>query len=115
MIAAFLAALAVCAAPYEEGQLLTYQGTFQPVKVEKPDAGKAFELSLLIGPTADGSTTVYWLLSDSGRDPIPWAERFNSFSWSRESKTIEGPIPSFLYEHGTGKTRVNIAPPLPLF
>jgi peroxiredoxin len=114
MLAPLLATMVLLAAPYEEGQLLTYKGTFQPVKLDRPDAGKTFELSLLIGPAVDGSTTVYWVLSDSGRDPIPWAERFDKLTWSRDAKTIDGPIPGFLYDHVSGKTRVNIAPPLPL-
>jgi hypothetical protein len=28
---------------------------------------------------------------------------------------MEGPLPGFMYEHITGKTRVNVAPPLPVF
>src|SRR5687768_950009 len=115
MLASLLATFVLLAAPYDEGQLLTYKGTLEPVKVDKPDAGKAFELTLLIGSTADGATTVFWLLGDSGHHPIPWAERFEKLAWSREAKSIEGPIPGFLYEHVTGKTRVNVAPPLPLF
>jgi hypothetical protein len=114
MMLSLLAALAL-SAPLEEGAVLTYKGTFQPVKVERPEAGKAFELTLLVGPTSDGATAFFWLLGDSGRNPIPWAERFDRLAWQREAKSIEGPIPNFLYEHTTGKTRVNIAPPLPLF
>jgi hypothetical protein len=115
MLAPVLATLVLLVAPYEEGQLLTYKGSFQPVKLDRPDAGKTFELNLLIGPTADGVTSVAWMLSDSGRDPIPWAERFDKLAWTRDAKTIAGPIPGFLYDHVTSKTRVNIAPPLPLF
>jgi len=110
-----LAGVALAAAPYEEGTLLTYRGSFQPVKLERPDAGKSFELSVLIGRTTDDATEVYWLLADTGRNPIPWSERWGKLAWSRDKKTIEGPIPGFLYEHVSGKTPVNIAPPLPLF
>lgn len=106
--------MVLLAAPYDEGQLLIYKGTFQPVKLDKPDAGKTFELNLLVGRTGDGTTSVAWVLSDAGHDPIPWAERFDKLAWAREAKTIDGPIPGFLYDHVSGKTRVNIAPPLPL-
>ena len=114
MLAPILATIVLLAAPYEEGQLLTYKGTFQPVKLDRPEAGKAFELTLLVGPTEDSATAVYWLVGDSGRDPIPWSERFDKLAWSRDAKTIDGPIPGFLYDHVSGETRVNIALPLPL-
>jgi hypothetical protein len=114
MLAPILTTMVLLAAPYDEGQLITYKGTFQPVKLDRPDAGKTFELNLLVGSTADGATSVYWLLGDSGRDPIPWAERFDKLAWARDAKTIDGPIPGFLYDHVSGKTRVNIALPLPL-
>jgi len=115
MLAPFLTTLVLLAAPHEEGELLTYKGTFLPVKLDRPDAGKSFELTLLIGKSEDGDATVTWLLNDSGRDPIPWVERFDKLAWSRDKNTIDGPLPGFLYDHVSGETRVNIAPPLPLF
>lgn len=115
MLASVLAILALTAGPYGDGQLLTYRGTFQPVKDDMPDAGKSFELTLLFGPAADGSVSVFWLLDDSGRNPIPWTERFDRVVWSHDAKTIDGPLPGFSFDHASGKTRVNIAPPLPAF
>lgn len=115
MLTPFLAAVVLMAAPYDEGQLLTYKGTFQPVRVDQPEAGKTLELTLLIGQAAEGATSVHWLLTDSGLHSIPWADRFDKFAWSREEKSIEGQIPGFLFDHTSGETRVNIAPPLPLF
>ena len=115
MIASLLATLALLTAPYEKGQVLTYQGSFLPVKTERPDAGKSFELTLVVGENNGDATRVYWLLGDSGRSSIPWAERFDKLDWSREARTIDGPIPGFVYDHVSSKTRVNIALPLPLF
>lgn len=115
MLASLLAIIALTANPYQEGEVLTYKGSFLPVKDDRPDAGKTFELTLLVGKSAGDATQVCWLLNDEGGDPIPWTERFDRLAWSEDAKTIAGPIPGFLYDHVTGKTRVNIAPPLPLF
>ncbi len=110
-----LAATFFFAATYEEGTVLTYRGSFQPVKVDRPEEGKSFELTLVIGAATDAGTPVFWLLEDSGSNPIAWQDRFGTFTWQREKRVLEGTIPGFLFAHTTGKTRVNLAPPLPLF
>jgi hypothetical protein len=117
MVASLSLALAVAflGHPLEEGTLHTYRGSFQAVKVDQPSAGKSFELTLLVGPSENGVTDVYWHLADSSGKPIPWNERWGRVKWSPKKRTIEGETPSFPFEHPSGTTRVNIAIPLPLF
>jgi peroxiredoxin len=108
-------ALGLLAAPYDEATLLTYRGSFLPVKVDQAQAGKSFELTLLVGPTRDGAATIHWYLTDSLGTPIAWHKRFGTLRWSTTPRKLEGDLPGFEYEHASGRTQVNIAPPLPMF
>lgn len=107
--------IAIVGNPFQEGNLSTYRGSLQAVKVEQASVDKTFDLTVLIGRKENGFTHVYWYLTDSGGKPLPWSERWGQVKWSPEKRTIEGNTPSFPFEHASGTTRVNIALPLPLF
>jgi peroxiredoxin len=112
-----LAALLVCSAladqPYEPGSVATYRGSFQSVK-EQRNPGLEFQLTVVVGDDEEGATEVLWLLSDSSTRPIPWQNRWGDAKWLREKRSLDGPLPSFDYEHSTGRSLALVGIPLPV-
>lgn len=86
----FLAAL-----PLSAAELLTFRGTFAPIKGDDgASLDKAFTVQLL----RDGDRSA-WTLAESGRGAWPWVERFGTTQ-----------VPSLLYDRGDGFSTVPLPP-----
>ncbi|HTN76253.1 MAG TPA: hypothetical protein VL096_13440, partial [Pirellulaceae bacterium] len=98
-------------APLAAAELLTFRGSFAPVKVEPgEDLTKTFELQVVDAP-ADDLQQAGWVLKESGRGAWPWTNRFGMLDLvPRMADRIQN-APCLLYQRPDGYSVV----PLPEF
>lgn len=111
----FLLGAAVVAEPaIAPGVQLTYRGSVAQLGPDRAplEAEKTFDLYLLCDTAEPTGTGWYWVLHEQGRGSWPWSERFGRWQLDAQGAPGDAPLPTLLYNHGTGRSVVLLPPPL---
>jgi hypothetical protein len=107
-LALFVAALVPAQLP--EGTLLRYEGTMVASRDDGNPRAKEFSLVAVVGPAAEGSRSVDWMLEESSRGSWSWTERFNRWSVDATKRDDVAQAPALLFERADGKSVVPLCP-----
>lgn len=103
-----LAMVAASAAPVS-GTQISYSGKL--VEYREDAVVKSFDLLLFIAQSDENGATLYWTVAEAEAGKLPWYQQFGRVDVGPDWRRKAGTPPSFVYDYGTGKSRVEI--PLP--
>jgi hypothetical protein len=93
-----------------EGTLLRYEGTMVATRDDGNPRAKEFSLLAIVGPVAEGSRSVDWVIEETSRGSWSWTERFNRWNVEAAKREDVPQAPSLLFAREDGKSIVPLAP-----
>jgi hypothetical protein len=96
-----------------EGIQLHYQGTVALADRDPAarSASKTFDLTLLVAAHSADTTDYFWQIDERGQGGFSWIERFGRWSQSAEGTGSDRQGAALLYDYGSGKHVIGLAPP----
>lgn len=96
------------------GTQLTFRGSVAEVARDRnppSQPGKTFDLILWVMEADESGSQLHWLIDERGQGAWPWIERFGRLVLDAHGKAVGPQGPALLYDYGTGRNVIPLAPP----
>jgi hypothetical protein len=95
------------------GLQLHYRGTVAQVRRERDDqpAEKSFDLTWTVAEVDADGVDLLWIVDERGAGGFGWSDRAGKLTEKADGATVGAAGPAVLFDYGTGKHAVPLAPP----